>query len=352
MYGFPDKRSPHRSNQTKAEIQSLKAHISLKSSSYPSSNPNSLHLLPLTQHPRCTVSREKKRIERIVSKMLKALAIFNRKKNSRPFKDYYNQWFNTLKNKLLPGLRNSIYGSSPALISIHVEMLHHHFQSYYHALDLAASSDVSQVLFPDWRNSLEKPFLWLGDFHPYLFTNLVRSFLDNDSDDEDERNDDSEVLIPCLVDLGDKSVFSEKPWQLASSWKDPPKTLITQIEQIECGMRLMVPSMVTRMRNAQAGFVEKSAQDWLQFREKKEAAKAVVEESVKAEMDEIVCIFLDANRLRRTVLAEIISATTVNQAAQFLEELAQFLIGFRDHELLSEFEQCKTSMSKQCRLRH
>ncbi|MCL7028724.1 hypothetical protein MKW94_028496 [Papaver nudicaule] len=46
---------------------------------------------------------------------------------------------------------------SPAeLLSTHVQMLHHHFQTYYQTLDL----DVSKLLFPTWHNpSLQKPFL-------------------------------------------------------------------------------------------------------------------------------------------------------------------------------------------------
>ncbi|KMS96159.1 hypothetical protein BVRB_001650 [Beta vulgaris subsp. vulgaris] len=57
--------------------------------------------------------------------------------------------------------------------------------SYFAALDLASNGNVSQLLFPDWRNPIEKPFLWLGDFHLYIFTNLLRSFFDDDDDDDD-----------------------------------------------------------------------------------------------------------------------------------------------------------------------
>ncbi|KAB1217046.1 hypothetical protein CJ030_MR4G021275 [Morella rubra] len=211
--------------------------------------------------------------------MLKSL--FNRKKCSRPFKDYYSDWFNTLKNTLLPLLRCSISDSSPILLSTHVEMLHHHFQSYYHALDLAASHDVAQLLFPDWRNSLEKPFLWLGDLHPYLFTNILRSFLNDNDKDGDEKND------VFMTVGGQNCEFFDKPWEIAMAWKAPSKILINRIDQVECGLRLMVPALVNRVRKAQAGFVERVVEDWVWCDGKKDAARAVIGEAVESEMEEM-----------------------------------------------------------------
>lgn len=270
--------------------------------------------------------------------MLKAL--FPRKKTSRPFKDYYSEWFKTLKNILLPLLRSSIADSSPTLLSTHVEMLHHHIQSYYHAFDLAASDDISQLLFPDWRNSIEKPFLCLGDFHPYLFTNLLRSFL-GDADEES-----SDVFIK----LGGKNCdFFDKPWEIAMAWKAPSKILMTRIDQIECGLRLMVPALVDRVRNAQAGFMKRVVEHWVWCEGNKEAARGLIGDAMAAEMEEMVSVFLDANRLRRSVLAEIISATNVYQAALFLVGLAQFLVGLRDPDLLGEFERCKMPLNKPSR---
>ncbi|XP_034674464.1 protein INAPERTURATE POLLEN1-like [Vitis riparia] len=90
--------------------------------------------------------------------------------------------------------------------------------------DLAASNDVAQLLYPEWRNFLEKPFLWLGDFHPYLFTNLLRSFLDDGDDDDDDG--DHEVGETCS--------FCDTPWQILMAWKNPSETLMAWIEQIEC----------------------------------------------------------------------------------------------------------------------
>ncbi|OMO62145.1 hypothetical protein CCACVL1_23009 [Corchorus capsularis] len=41
---------------------------------------------------------------------------------------------------------------------------------------MTSSNDVSHILFPSWRNSLEIPFLFVGDIHPYLFTNILDQF--------------------------------------------------------------------------------------------------------------------------------------------------------------------------------
>ncbi|KAF8379261.1 hypothetical protein HHK36_028694 [Tetracentron sinense] len=243
-------------------------------------------------------------------------ARIGRRKSSRLFKDYYAEWIETLKNTLLPLLRHSMSSSSSSssLLSTHVEMLHHHFQSYYEALDLAASQDLSQLLYPDWRNSLEKPFLWLGDFHPNLFTNLLRSFLDDDSNNG------------------------------GLAWKNPSKPLLNRVEQIECGLRLMVPALVARSRAAQAGFIDRVAVDWVRCQGRKEATKDFCG-AVMAQMEELMIVFMDANRLRRSILTEIMGATDVYQAALYLQAFAQFLVGFRDAELLSEFERCKLPLS-------
>nr|DAD31217.1 TPA_asm: hypothetical protein HUJ06_010068 [Nelumbo nucifera] len=201
-------------------------------------------------------------------------------------------------------------------------MLYHHFQDYYEALDLAASDDVSQLLYPEWRNSIEKPFLWLGDFHPSIFTNLLRSFLNDSEDGNNFNNRDRRLLF-------------------ALAWKDPSKALMSRIEQIECGLRLMVPALVDRARNAQAAFIERVAVDWENFEGRKEVAKSIIAKAAMAQIEELVTIFLDANRLRRSILMEIMGATDVYQAALYLERLAEFFVGFLDTGLLLDFEHCR-----------
>ncbi|KAI8546517.1 hypothetical protein RHMOL_Rhmol07G0124300 [Rhododendron molle] len=264
--------------------------------------------------------------------MLKAVSLFGRKKTIRPFKNFYAEWIETLRTTLLPVLRQSMSSNSPHhLLPTHVDTVHTHFQSYYAALDLAASSynDVAQLLYPDHRNPLESPFLWLGDLHPYLFTNLLRSFL-NDNDDFDLKESGERL------DLG----LSGRDWNVVTAWGSPSKGLTSRVEQIECGLRLMVPAISARFRDAQKGFVERVGAEWGRS-EREEGAKGGIEEALEAEMDEMTGVFLDANRLRRSVLSDIMGATSVYQAALFLEGLAQFVVGLRDHELFGQFERCK-----------
>ncbi|GAB4857047.1 hypothetical protein Ancab_014958 [Ancistrocladus abbreviatus] len=264
-------------------------------------------------------------------------AWFCRKKYSRPFKEYYADWFETLKTVLLPLLQRSMsstISSQPAQPHLLAELLHTHFQSYFNSLDLAASQDVSQVLFPDWRNSLEKPFLWLGDFHPYIFTNLLRSFLEDHEEEDDEDQEIEEFHVNALKNFQ----FLDKPWSTVMAWKNPSKNLMNRIEQIECGLRLIVPALVARAREAQAVMIDKVGAEW----ESKWGRKmAVVGKAVMDGMEELTCVILDANRLRRSVLSEIMGELDVCQAALFLEGLAQFYIGFRNSELLGELESCK-----------
>ncbi|CAI0413722.1 unnamed protein product [Linum tenue] len=239
------------------------------------------------------------------------------------FQDYYNEWFKTLKTTLLPLIHRSLTDPSPpALLSSHVHLLLHHFLSYYDALDLAATvsaDNLPHLLHPPWRNSLERPFLFLGDLHPYLLTNLLRKFLreggsESESDTEREPQTDSEAA-----------------WQLGiTAWKDPSDELMVKIEQIERGLRLIVPSFSERMKKAQAGFMKKVGEQWI--------GTATVAEAMKIEMDEMVSVFLDANRARRSVISEIVGTLNLYQGALFLEGLAQFLVGFKDPGLVRKFK--------------
>ncbi|KAG9145065.1 hypothetical protein Leryth_018363 [Lithospermum erythrorhizon] len=284
--------------------------------------------------------------------LLSISATFGRKKTSRPFKDYYNEWFNSLEKTLLPQLQNVMLTDpiSPSQLSIHVTTMQQHFQAYYNALDVAASDDIAQVLYPEWRNSLEKPFIWMGDLHPYLLTNLLRSFLDVEEEaehyyldtNEHDHNDDGGVKGDDgegVIKIGKDSEFCVRPYEVAMAYRSPSKTLSTRVEQIECGLRLMVPALVVRARNVQAAFVERVGGEWEGG--KRDEAKAVIGEAMVAEMEELAGVFLDANRLRRSVFSDILSVTNVYQAAVFLEGLAQFLVGFKNNTLLREFDKCK-----------
>ncbi|XWS38528.1 hypothetical protein CRYUN_Cryun19dG0139000 [Craigia yunnanensis] len=272
--------------------------------------------------------------------MPRSFSFFSRKKSTTlPFKDYHEDWFNTLKNTLLPLLHQSLSSRSPTLLPFRRDLLLQHFLSYYDFLDLAASNDVSQILFPSWRNSLEIPFLFLGDFHPYLFTKLLRSFIDATNNEEDAEIDG--FNDPANSSLLEKLESLDKPWQVLTAWMNPSENLILRLEQIECGLRLMVPALVSRVKKAQGAFVGRVAEKWTAC----EGKKKDLEEVVKVEMEEMLGVFVDANRLRRSVVTDIVNSTDVYQGALFLEGLARFIVGFKDSVLLGEFERSKITIS-------
>ncbi|GLT91029.1 hypothetical protein SLE2022_089390 [Rubroshorea leprosula] len=208
-----------------------------------------------------------------------------------------------------------------------------HLLSYYDALDLAASNDVSHFLFPSsWRKPLEILFLFLADIHPYLFTNLLRSFIEEANNYEDDE-------IDGFLLWGRHQIAQnlDKPWQFLVAWNNPSNIPIARIEQIERGLRLMVTALVYRVRKAQTAVVRKITKDWVSC----EGKKIDIEEAVNEEMEEMMAVFLDASRLRRSVITEIVGATNVYQGALFFEALSQFLVlgsDFRDPILLGEFQ--------------
>ncbi|CAH2078241.1 unnamed protein product [Thlaspi arvense] len=266
-------------------------------------------------------------------------SLFSRKKPTRRFNGFYADWSKTLSENCLPLLRQSLSSAASAsVLSSNVDLVLRHLVLYYETLDLAADPNtIAYLLFPSWRNSLETPFLFIGDIHPYLLTNLLRSFIDRENRDSDD-DEDSLRLIPDLVN---------QPLKIATAWKDPSDELMTRIDQIECTMRLMVPVLMDRMRKTQRGFVSRVSENWIssyQAGKKKKTVAAVaasaasVDEEAKVEMEELVSIFVDANRLRKSVIMDIVGATSEHQAALFLEGLCQFLVGFKDQVLLQDFE--------------
>ncbi|KAG7616946.1 Protein INAPERTURATE POLLEN1 [Arabidopsis thaliana] len=264
-------------------------------------------------------------------------SFFSRKKPSRRFNDFYEDWSKTLTENCLPLLRQSLSSAASAsVLSSNVDLVLRHLVLYYETLDLAADHNtIPYLLFPSWRNSLETPFLFLGDIHPYLLTNLLRSFIDRENQDSDD--EDEETSLDLV----------NQPLKMTMAWKDPSDELVKRIDQIECTMRLMVPGLMDRMRKTQRSFVARVSESWVssyQVGKKKKLTATVatastsVDEAAKIEMEELVNIFVDANRLRKSVIMDIVGATSEHQAALFLEGLCQFLAGFKDQILLQDFE--------------
>lgn len=141
-----------------------------------------------------------------------------------------------------------------------------------------------------------------------------------------------------------KDQFKDRPWQVAMAWRNPSDELVARMDEIEHGVKVMVPMLTMRMRDAESMLVDRVVDGWYPTRGKKGAEAKVAMGSIMTEhMNELVSIFLDANRLRRSVIGEIVGKTSVYQAALFLEALAQFVIGFRDQELVSAMEWLKAS---------
>ncbi|KAF8032846.1 hypothetical protein BT93_D1663 [Corymbia citriodora subsp. variegata] len=268
-------------------------------------------------------------------------------KKTRRFADFHAEWFDALERALLPLLRDSLSSSSSSSststqLSAAIHALHCHLQSYYSALNLAASSSSDQLprlLCPPWRNPLETPFLFLGDLHPYIFTTLLRSLIENDDDGDDSDDESAGVFLE-----DDRNHLLGRPWQVLTAWKNPSKHTLSRMEQIECGVRLMVPALWDRAKVEQARFTDRVADQWAKASGEKKKETAAVGKAAAAATQGLAGVFLDANRLRKSVLADIMSATNVYQAGLFLEALAQFLVGLRDPELLEKFRHCPVKM--------
>ncbi|GAY64178.1 hypothetical protein CUMW_231590 [Citrus unshiu] len=120
-------------------------------------------------------------------------------------------------------------------------------------LDIAATQEnPTELLFPSWCNSLEISFLFLRDLHPCVFTNLVRSLLYEESEEEKEDDDDE--------------FFDNRLWHVFMAWRNMSKNLMSQIEQIECGLRLMVLALIGRIKKVQSRFVRRIADTMVLWR--------------------------------------------------------------------------------------
>ncbi|XP_057855389.1 protein INAPERTURATE POLLEN 1 homolog [Cryptomeria japonica] len=193
---------------------------------------------------------------------------------------WYGQWIDTMKNLLVPQLQKAVEKGERKQVMGPVEQLHEHLEEYFKALEGAAEKDVLQVLSPAWRSAAEKPFLWIGDFHPALLITLAA---------------DSEGL-------------SER------------------VKKIHNVMTPMLQDLFNRLRNVQLGLGTALALDR--------------SDALQEHLTELSCIFLDANRLRRNVVSHILSASDVSQAAHFLQGIAQLYISFRDPHLAESLKRC------------
>ncbi|XP_037447686.1 protein INAPERTURATE POLLEN 1 homolog [Triticum dicoccoides] len=207
----------------------------------------------------------------------------------RPMRDFFAAWLATLRSPLLPLLRRALSSSPGAWndpLSSAAAAVEAHFEAHWSALDSAARQDPAQVICAgDWRSPLELPFLWLGDFHPSLLTSLLRSL-------------------------------------------SPSPRLLASADRVDRRIRTAVPVLSDRLRHAQEVFT---------------SAEVAGGADLEAFLEELKAVALEANRLRRGVLSDLVAAAGGHQAALFLEALSRFVLSMHDPEVLRRFDHCRPS---------
>ncbi|VVB17815.1 unnamed protein product [Arabis nemorensis] len=154
-------------------------------------------------------------------------SIFSRKKPSG-FIDLYTELTKTLTETYLPLLRQS---RSSDVLSTNIDRVLSHLNKYYETIPTRLST-----------SSLETPFLLLGDIYPYIFTNLLRTFIDQDTQDSGHVS----IAITQEADLST---------EFLSAWTEPSDQLLTRINGVECRTRMIVPNLLERLRIVQRGYV-------------------------------------------------------------------------------------------------
>ena len=108
----------------------------------------------------------------------------------------------------------------------------------------------------------------------------------------------------------------------------PSPRLLAAADRVDRRIRATVPAVSDRLRWAQEVFV---------------AAEVTGAADVEAFLEELKGVALEANRLRRGVLSELVTAAGGYQAALYLEALSRFVLSMHDHEVLRRFDQCRPS---------
>lgn len=85
-----------------------------------------------------------------------------------------------------------------------------------------------QVLTPTWRTPLEKPYLWIGDWHPALFINLFHG-----------------LVAHYLDRLSIEPTMSKKNYYHRAGLAYASQDLLNKVENIRMVLRAMVPALFT-----------------------------------------------------------------------------------------------------------
>ncbi|CAA7060081.1 unnamed protein product [Microthlaspi erraticum] len=226
------------------------------------------------------------------------------------FHDFYGVWSKTVTETCLPLFSSADPASE---LSTRITFILCSLQWYYETLNAYAKEDsktITNLLFPSWRDSLEKPILFLGDIHPFLLTNILRSLINR-----------------VNQDAGKNPATSE----------DPYVELLKKTEELEGEIESSVSHLLDRMSKAQIRYAARFSDNWVssydssQWRTVMEmTAASMAKEEI---MKELVGIFVDANLLRMKLIKDIVDATSgqiLMLASLFLESVCRIFYGFKD----------------------
>lgn len=141
------------------------------------------------------------------------------------------------------------------------------------------------------------------------------------------------------------SLDEDHSCKIATAWRDPSNELMKKVDEIERKMGPIVTDLLDRMREAQKRFLENwvssyQSQEGKQRKTVMETTASVVEvdEAAKDSMQELVSIFMEANGLRKSVINDIVAATSSDQKALFFEGVCKLLAGFKNQVGLLDSE--------------
>ncbi|EOA12447.1 hypothetical protein CARUB_v10028587mg [Capsella rubella] len=244
--------------------------------------------------------------------------------------DTYSAWYDTLKKVHQKDIKQSIKSNNPPdQLEELVTRLHEHINSLYQELERHVDHDtIIKLLSTSWHSSLESPFLFLGDIHPIIFTNVLKS-----------------LMYPATQgDMSYVSLELERSAMFVNAWKDPPSDQSRKrLETIECRIDITVCALLTKMRCLQKDYVAKTLSNWISSRrnrseeqEENEITK-VIETTTTELTAELQKILIESYPLRTSIVDSILEMLNEHQATLYFENLVYILLGYKNQVRFSSF---------------
>lgn len=259
-----------------------------------------------------------------LSSLIMKSSIFSRKKPSdEPLnvKDFYADWYKTLTRDYLPLLTFATSAASTAPASEISDLVNHvlsHVVSYYETLELSADhSTISQLLSTSWLNSQETPFLFLGDIHPNLFTNLLRS-----------------LINPAIQESGHVAVEIDRRSEFVNAWQEANDQLETKLSRIELRTTMNVPALLECIRVVERSYVARVSKTWIVSQGKGKKTLTEVK-MLDDEIEALLQIYMETYRLKKSIIISISQTLSLYQSTLYLQALCQAFVGL--HEEVSKF---------------